>query len=352
MRILHFLWGLAQGGAENLAVDLANEQCREHQVTVMVANQAIDSALAGRLSSSIRLVHLNRPEGSRNPLWILRMLAAIRALRPDIVHSHAGNLANLARFISAPLILTVHANNVRLPKQASKFAAICCISRTVEDDVRARYPKLSTHLVVNGVNTSEIAVRTTPFARPLRAVQVSRLAHETKGQDLLVEAIATVNSTCREPQLTVDFIGKGDSLSYLVELATAHGVINCCNFVGAKTREEVFANLHHYDLLVQPSRDEGFGLTVAEGMAAGIPVVVSDLPGPMEVIGHGRHGYHFKNNDSKSLAATLIKAMDDIQAGALGPRLSEARQSVVDQFDLAHTSESYLKIYGAVAHGN
>ena len=137
MRILHFLWGLAQGGAENLAVDLANEQCRKHEVTVLVANEAIDTVLAGRLSASVRLVHLKRPEGSRNPVWIARLLARIHALRPDVIHSHAGNLANLARLITAPLILTVHANNVRLPRSAAKFAAICCISRAVERGTKA-----------------------------------------------------------------------------------------------------------------------------------------------------------------------------------------------------------------------
>ena len=44
MKIIHFLWALDQGGAENLAVDLANEQSRNHEVVVLVANDRVDHA--------------------------------------------------------------------------------------------------------------------------------------------------------------------------------------------------------------------------------------------------------------------------------------------------------------------
>lgn len=352
MRVLHFLWGLAQGGAENLAVDLANEQRRDHQVTVLVANEAIDNSLVGRLHSSVRLVHLKRPEGSRNPLWIARLLANIHSLRPDVVHSHANNLAALWRFISAPLVLTVHANNVQLSRHASRFSAICCISQAVEDDIRQRYPTLAPVLVLNGIQTSAIAVRVGPFAKPLRAVQVSRLVHSTKGQDLLIDALAIVNAGGSEPQLTVDFIGDGSSRDYLQELAKSRNVSKCCNFRGAMTREEVFANLKYYDLLIQPSRDEGFGLTVAEGMAAGLPVLVSDLPGPMEVIGQGQHGNYFKSEDPAALAEALGTMISDIEAGGLEPRLAAARQYVIDEYDLVRTSDNYMRCYMEVTNVN
>ena len=345
MKILHFLWGLAQGGAENLAVDLANAQCREHQVTVLVANEGIDAALAGRLDTSIRLVHLKRPEGSRNPFSIARLLAAIHSSRPDIVHSHAHNLAALGRFIAAPLILTVHANNVQLSKHASRFSAICSISKSVEDDIRQRYPHLTPRLVINGVKTSAIAFKGGLPTLPFRGVQISRLVHTTKGQDLLIEALALINKGRDTPLMTVDFVGSGSSLSYLTGLAGLRNVSNCCNFPGARSREEVFATLQNYDVLIQPSRDEGFGLTVAEGMAAGIPVVVSDLPGPMEVIGQGKHGYHFRNGDPVALAETLQSLISDIGIPEMASRLTAARQYIVDEYDLAHTTESYVRVY-------
>ena len=46
-------------------------------------------------------------------------------------------------------------------------------------------------------------------------------------------------------------------------------------FLGNQSREYVYSHLKDYDLFVQPSRFEGFGLTVAEAMAACVPVLVT-----------------------------------------------------------------------------
>ena len=54
-------------------------------------------------------------------------------------------------------------------------------------------------------------------------------------------------------------------------------------FLVKQTQDYVAAHLTDYDLFVQPSRWEGFGLTVAEAMAAGVPVLVSEGQGPAEV---------------------------------------------------------------------
>ena len=65
-----------------------------------------------------------------------------------------------------------------------------------------------------------------------------------------------------------------------------------------------------YDLLVQPSRYEGFGLTVVEGMAAGVPVLVSDIEGPMEVIDKGRHGFAFRSEDFHDCGDRMMEIME------------------------------------------
>jgi len=348
MRVLHFLWCLNQGGAENLAVDLANEQCRAHEVSVMVANRETDAGVLRRLDPRVRFINIGRPEGSRNPWWVAKLLTNILAARPDVVHAHSSNFASLVPFISAPAVLTVHANNVQLSRHVGRFAAICCISRAVESDVASRYPDLKPCLVENGIQTQAIAPRVlaaTQAARPLRAVQVSRLVHDKKGQDLVVEALAKINNPESEPRVTVDFIGGGGSLEFLRDLAVQKGVSGCCRFLGAMPRDEVFGQLRNYDVLVQPSRDEGFGLTVAEGMAAKLAVIVSDLPGPMEVIGDGRFGYHFPCGDASALARAFEAIAADCATPDFAAGLDAARQFVVDRYDLSRTSDRYVSVY-------
>ena len=348
MKILHFLWALDQGGAENLVVDLANEQSRDHEVVLLVANNRVDPAVKSRLGPAVRFVCVGRPENSKNPYWIAYLLFLMYTLRPHVVHSHSDNLATLGRFIVAPLILTVHANNIRLSAQSCRFAAICCISAAVLQDIRVRYPHLQPRQVDNGINVSNIA---TNKARPspiVRGVQVSRLVHKTKGQDLLIKALAAINFDSLLPTLTIDFIGAGPSLDYLVELVTELGVSEFCNFLGAMPRDQVHSSLCNYDILIQPSRDEGFGLTVAEGMAAGIAVIVSDIDGPMEVIGYGDFGHAFKTDDVLSLAATLRTVMSSINTPVALAQLIAARGHVAEKYDLGQMSESYVKVYNEI----
>ena len=66
------------------------------------------------------------------------------------------------------------------------------------------------------------------------------------------------------------------------------------------------AHLTDYDLFVQPSRWEGFGLTVAEAMAAGVPVLVSEGQGPAEVTQGSRYGWLFANGDADDLQRQIV----------------------------------------------
>jgi glycosyltransferase involved in cell wall biosynthesis len=350
LRVLHFLWALESGGSENLAVDLANYQSLKHDVIVMVGNDAVDPAVASRLDPRVRLVVVGRPAGSRNPYWVIRLLLTVHSLRPDVIHSHSHDLGFLGRLISAPTILTVHTVNVDLSRSWSSYRRICCISKAVLLDINKRFPTLSACQVDNGIVTSKVATTPVRTLSPvLRGVQVSRLVHETKGQDLLIKAMAVFNSVRSTPAMTIDFIGDGPSLGYLRQLADELVVSKYCNFLGALGRDDVYTRLCDYDLLIQPSRYEGFGLTVAEGMAAGIPVLVSDIEGPMEIIRAGEYGYHFASDNVIALASALDRMVGDIRSGVSATKALSARQFVSDTYSLPRTADHYVQIYEEVA---
>jgi glycosyltransferase involved in cell wall biosynthesis len=351
MKIVHFLWALQNGGAENLAVDLANEQSRDSEVTLLIANNRIDNTVRARIAPTVQFICVGRPEGSRNPYWILKLLFLLHRIAPQVIHAHSDNLAKLSRFISAKLVLTVHDTHLSLSAAATRFALVCCISEAVLIDVRSRYQKLRVRQVNNGVMTSQIASRNRQVATVVRGIQVSRLVHEKKGQDLLIRALVLVNSQPNQPKLMLDFVGEGPSLTYLHALAVDTGVIGYCRFVGPMSRSDIYEKLCSYDVLVQPSRYEGFGLTVAEGMAAGISVVVSDIEGPMEIIAKGKYGLFFKNGDVSSLAETLQQAIASIGTTKESGRLSTARNHVIENFDLAQTARHYSSIYDEVTNG-
>lgn len=338
------------GGAENLLVDLANCQSASHEVAVIVGNNQASSAILSRLLPGVNLLQVGRPESSRNPFWLAKLLVSIWVIRPDVIHTHHANLVRLKWLLPFPMLVTVHENNVILPDNSSKFSAVCCISEAVKNDLMVRYPRLALCIVYNGIASDAIVPRVSRrvMGKP-KLVQVSRLEHEKKGQDILVRAIAKLIKH-NEQDVTVDFIGDGPSRSYLEQLAEELGIMSRCRFLGSLPRGEVFSRLGDYDLLVQPSRYEGFGLAVAEAIAAKVPVLVSDIDGPMEIIEHGALGYFFKSEDDDSLVNALLRAINELGNPVMDARLEARRCKIIDKYDVKHTAQEYVNTYREIVN--
>ena len=95
---------------------------------------------------------------------------------------------------------------------------------------------------------------------------------------------------------------------------------------------------------MQPSRFEGFGLTIAEAMAAGLPVLVSDVEAQMEVIDDGACGYFFKNGDPASLADMIEYVMADYDLA----KVDNALRRVADHYDVRATAARYIDEYARI----
>ena len=104
----------------------------------------------------------------------------------------------------------------------------------------------------------------------------------------------------------------------------------------------IFEHLHEYDLFVQPSIFEGFGLTVAEAMAAKIPVLVSENQGPLEIIDNGKYGYSFKNQDVDDCAEKLEMFLNHQNDSKM---VEYAYKRVCECYNVKITAETYLAKY-------
>mgnify|MGYP004568619671 CR=1 FL=1 len=116
-------------------------------------------------------------------------------------------------------------------------------------------------------------------------------------------------------------------------------------FEGLKDQAWVYENLCNYDLFIQPSRYEGFGLTVAEAIAAKLPVLVSNIEGPLEIINGGKLGLTFENEDVTDCADKIQKF---IEQGRNSKQVEEAYQYVCENYDVSVTAQKYLNVYRSV----
>lgn len=329
-----------------MLIDILAKQAEQGQdVALVVVNNDYEQALIDRLPVAVRTVFIDRPKGSRNPLWLLKYNYELLKLRPDVVHFHHDKAAGMyiSKLSGARTLATVHDTKINL-KYYLNLDVVCSISDSVRLDLNKRYG-IESPIVYNGIDSKLIkrkeAARHTKNTE-FSIVQVSRLNHEKKGQDLIIEAVARLIKEGYDVRL--DFIGEGESEQLLRGQSTRLGIGQNVNFLGLKDRDYIYEHLCDYDLLVQPSRYEGFGLTIAEAMIAKVPVLVSDIEGPMEVVGNGLYGKSFKAGSVESLRESLQDVLDNYESSQ---RIAEGKayDFALSSFDISETAKKYIDRY-------
>jgi glycosyltransferase involved in cell wall biosynthesis len=345
MKIIHILYGMTLGGIETMLLNIANEQVKNHRVDIIVINNLVEKSLLEQLDKRVQVHCLKRKVSSKNPFFILKLNLLLYKLKPDIIHLHYSSILNFifSKNFKKRSCVTHHdictpINSTYLHKSEHLFS----ISNTVKEDL-FRVKKIHSEVVLNGIKPDLIKKRESLVNDTgiFKIVQLSRLAHHKKGQHILIEAIKILKDKGIKT-IQVFFIGEGESEEYLKELIHRYQLEEQVFFLGLKTQDFIFTHLCQYDLLVQASLFEGFGLTVAEGMAAKIPVLVSDNQGPMEIIDNGKFGYYFENGNPQSCADQIRKIMRDPSKKFL---VEKAYKRVYELYNVEITANTYLKKY-------
>ena len=338
MKIAHILWGFTSGGIETMLVDIIAEQVKEASVQVFVINNKIEQALINKLDARCKVHLFKRKKGSRNIFPLLRLNWDLLLYNPDIIHYHFTSLVKLI-FCNKPQVITIH-NAYSSSNDFDKYNAIYAISEAVKEDIRSKGFNATT--IENGIRIRDILTRNqnSVEGRRLRFVQIGRLYHPHKGQHIMLEAIRILVNEYNTTNFSFDFIGDGESNEYLHELVGKYHLQQYVNFLGTKSRDYIYSHLKDYDLCFQPSISEGFGLTIAEAMAAKVPVVVSNIPGTMEVIDNGKYGFFFESENARSLADKIMEVLP--QLGHL-KHIDDAWIFASQNYDISRTAKTYLK---------
>lgn len=363
MKITHILWTFGFGGIETMLVNIANIQILSGaEVSIIIINDYCEKTLIKSLEKGICLHIIGRKSGSVDFSFISKTNRLLKQINPDIIHLHRSDIATILKpeFLKKSCV-TLHA----LPKGDIKpqnilkqiwnkvtgkqkpysnvtymnhIPYIFSISDSVKQELQEHYG-IESSVIFNGIDTTRFKIRESrKHSNPLRIVMVSRLEHDKKGQDLLIEAISQIKG-----KATVDFIGTGYSLKYLEQLTQQLQCEDFVTFLGKQDQAYIRSHLADYDLFVQPSRWEGFGLTVAEAMAAQIPVIVSEGQGPAEVTCNNKYGWVFENGNEKDLARQIEYIYNHYDEAV--QKADQAKKYVYDAFDVHSTVNSYLNAY-------
>jgi glycogen(starch) synthase len=286
--------------------------------------------------------------------------------RPDVVHAHDWLVAHpaiaLAEFFDVPLVSTIHATEAgrhsgwvsgSVSRQVHATEAwlvhdsdslISCSAPMAAEITELFGPGLVDISVIrNGIDSSRwpFALRTPHDGAP-ELLYFGRLEYE-KGIHDLIAALPLIRRT--NPGTTLTIAGDGTQENWLLEVARKHRVLKAVKLVGRVNHEKLLRLLHRADAAVLPSHYEPFGIVALEAIAAGIPLVTSNVGGLGEAVISGKTGMSFPPRDIEALA-DAVQAVLDNPAGAQQRALA-ARERLTSDFDWHTVASETAQIYFA-----
>jgi phosphatidyl-myo-inositol alpha-mannosyltransferase len=264
------------------------------------------------------------------PTAAVRTRRLLARLRPDVVHVHeplvpmVGLTAALAA--PAPVVATFHAwsDDARLYRvaralgqrvlgRAAVAVAVSPAAAAYHADALGVAPERF-RVVPNGVEVARFqgAAPLERLVDPTRPTLlfVGRLERR-KGLEPLVRAFVRLRADRQRPGLRLVVVGEGpegERCRALVPPALRDDVL----FLGRVSDADLPGCYRAADVYVSPALGgESFGIVLLEAMAAGCPVVASDLPGYRSVVTDGRTGVLAPPGDPAALAAAIAGVLDD-----------------------------------------
>jgi glycosyltransferase involved in cell wall biosynthesis len=180
-------------------------------------------------------------------------------------------------------------------------------------------------------------------ASGVRLLFIGQLIHR-KGVDVMLNALSGLRSW----DWSLAIIGGGPEKSRLLQMTRERGLGNRVHFCGALPHSQAMAGLQGADVLVLPSRFDGYGAVISEALLRGVPVICSDRCGARQVVTTETVGSVFRSGSVESLKEALIAWIDR-------GRLNDTRRRTIAAFAARFAPDAgadyFLKIIGHVYDG-
>ena len=262
--------------------------------------------------------------------WAMRQVAKRHKKNPySIIHLHGDFIeayfgGKLSKKLSIPAVITIHAGlNKRLlkPKNANYFkniAKIICVSKEIVEDLKdVGVPENKLAVISSGIYLNEfknvdehkIAILRNQYSKPIIiSVGVLRI---NKGFKYLIESFKEIKEKFNAATLII--IGDGSNKN---ELETQAKNIGNIYFLGCQSHDKVIEYLKAADIFVLASVStvgdrEGTPTVVMEAMAAGLPVIATNVGGIADLIEDGKNGLITDSGHTEKLAAAIIELINN-----------------------------------------
>ena len=363
MRILHVYkdYHPVLGGIENHLRAVARTQAeRGHDVTALVTNPE-GRKTSVRMEEGVRVIRASRLVTVASTPLSIGLFRQLHGQSPDVVHLHfpypVGETSQYLLHRGRASVLTYHSDVIKQAGILKLYNPLLKrILHSVDRIIATSEPYIhsSPYLrpVADRCTVIPLGIDTERFARPqpqnVRMLHarypgplllfVGRLRYY-KGLNYLIEAMKQIEAT-----LLV--IGTGPEAANLGEQAYLAGVVDRVRFLGDISDENLPAYFQAADLFVLPSsqRSEAFGIVLLEAMAAGTPLISTELStGTSWVNQHGQTGLVVPPRDPDALAQAINALLaDDVRRQQMG---ANAQRRARSEFGLPLLVDRLLDLY-------
>lgn len=347
LRIVHVITKLDVGGAQRVAVDLCSALVRDgHRVTMVAGN---DPGTGGDMRSTcldqgvevLDLPSLRRPIRPATDVKAVRELAALLVdIGPDVVHTHSSKGGIVGRLAAhrarVPAVVhTVHGWSFRdyqpwpiryayvaLERLAGRFTDVLVfVSEADRVEAQNRRVAVQARHVLEpppvDLGRFRLAER---VVEPVVGT-VTRLG-DPKDHETLLRSFDLVRGEV--PSATLVVVGDGPKRAEAEQLAAELGLTPAVRFLG--TRADVPELLGSFRCFVLSSISEGRPVSIQEAMAAGVPVVATDVGGVSDLVQDGSTGRLVPRQDPVAMSAAICDVLLD-EVDVVGMR-DRARRGV------------------------
>ena len=361
MKILQVITSLQTGGAEKLIVDVVPKY--KHlglDVDVLLFDGKNTPFKRQLEKAGVKVFSLGYGGSVYNPLYILKLLPYLR--KYDIVHTHntAPQLfAALGSVLCSVVLCTTEHNTSNRRRDwkwyrpidkwmYSRYKKVICISDSTEENLRKSIDCNSDKIctIYNGIDfksydkASPIAKDSiTPYVNRKVIAMVAGFRYQ-KDQETLIRAMLYVPEN-----IELWLIGDGERRTIIEQCVKEKGLENRVRLLGI--RNDIPSILKTVDIVVQSSHWEGFGLAAVEGMAAGKPVVASNVSGLSQVVSNA--GVLFPLGNDKALADILKKLLTDQKYYNI---VKERCVKRAYKFDISKMVYKYCQVYQSLLKNN
>ncbi|MFM7682705.1 MAG: glycosyltransferase [Bacteroidota bacterium] len=374
MKTLHIIPNLRKGGAERLVSDIVRELSTREGIEVRLV--IFRNEIAYDIEDILHLVHII-PSSVQLSIWRKNkynntdLQRFIENFQPDIIHSHLFEAEINSRSCYYPKAKWFsHSHNRMKSLRKLNFKALFSKNRltdyyerkyllsrykknggnhviAISKDIKAFLKSTLPHNIVK-INKLENAIDSNRFKRPrlieekvlfhpIKLISIGRL-DTNKNHQFLLDCIFNLKN--RGFQFHLSIVGEGETRPQLEQKINDLELHSEVTLAGVKDNVEEF--LWQSDLYVHSALAEGFGLTLIEAMASGLPVITIDGGGNRDLIEEGKNGFLIEKENVNLFVEKILELKNN---PALYQNMSQYAKTYAQKFDIVPYVDNLLELY-------